>query len=69
MKLNDLAEETQIPKDATIDDVLKMLAGVQKGLSLLKHLKDPNQRLKHANAIFKNYNKIRETLVRLTDQK
>jgi len=67
MKFNDIMETTEIPKDVTVDEILKMFDAARRGISLLNRIKDPVQRKKHASAIFKNLNKIKGMLMRLTE--
>jgi len=47
---------------------MKMLAGVHRGLSILKTMRDPTMRLKHANKIYANYQIISKALQKLTDK-
>ena len=66
-ELLELEEEVAIPFDVTITDVLKMFDAAKRAVGLMNKLKDPNERKKHASAIFKNMNKIRAMIMKLTD--
>lgn len=68
MKYAELSEATEIPENAGIDDIMKMLTGVHRGLMILKQMREPTQRLKHANRIFANYQIISKALQKLTDK-
>lgn len=67
MKFEELNEATVIPEDVTVDQVLKMFDAARRGISILNKIKDKNQRKRHASNIFKNLNKIKAMLMRLTE--
>lgn len=69
MKLDEieLTEATDIPENVTVNDVLRMFDAARRGISIMNKLKDVDQRKKHASAIFKNLNKIKAMLMRLTE--
>jgi hypothetical protein len=68
MKLDEieLTEATDIPENVTVNDVLRMFDAARRGISIMNKLKDVDQRKKHASAIFKNLNKIKGMLMKLT---
>jgi hypothetical protein len=66
-ELLDLEEDVAIPLDVTITDVMKMFDAAKRAVGLMNRLKDPAERKRHASAIFKNMNKIRATIMKLTD--
>lgn len=68
MKFSELSEDTVIPQNASIEDLMKMLDGVHRGLLILKQLKDPHQGLRHALQIFKNYTRIKDALQELINK-
>lgn len=67
MKFEELMEATVIPKDVTVDEILKMHDAARRGIAIMNRIKDPAQRKKHASQIFKNINKIKAMLMRLTE--
>jgi sulfur carrier protein ThiS len=68
MKFNELIEATEIPENVTVEDILKMHDAARRAIALLNRIKDPVQRKKHASAVFKNLNKIKAMLMRLTEK-
>ena len=64
---DELEEATVIPENVTVDEILKMFDAARKGISLLNQLKNADERKKHASQVFKNLNKIRAMLMRLTE--
>jgi hypothetical protein len=67
MKFEELCETTVIPKDVTIEEILKMYDGARRGISIMNKIKDPGQRKRHASNIFKNLNMIKAMVMRLTE--
>ena len=66
-ELLDLEEDVAIPLDVTITDVMKMFDAAKRAVGLMNRLKDPAEKKRHASAIFKNMNRIRATIMKLTD--
>lgn len=67
MKFEELTESTIITRDVTVDEILKMHDAARRGISILNRIKDPAQRKKHASQVFKNLNRIKAMLLRLTE--
>lgn len=59
-----LDEMAAIPVDADLETVASMLDAAKRGLGFANKLSDPNQRKRHARAVFINLNKIRTALSR-----
>lgn len=55
-------EITQIPSDASLEQIQTMLAGAYKGLGLVNKLRNPIEKKRHLRAVFININKIRIAL-------
>ena len=69
LEFQDLDEATVFPEDVTISEVMKMFDGAKKAVGLMNKLKNPADRKRHASAIFKNLNRIRAMIMKLTDRK
>jgi hypothetical protein len=67
MKFDEINEATVIPENVTVDEILKMHDAARKGIAILNRIKDPAQRKRHASNIFKNLNRIKAMLMKLTE--
>ena len=67
MKFNELIEATVIPENVTFEEILKMHDASRRGIAIMNKIKDPAQRKRHASQIFKNMNKIKAMLMKLTE--
>ena len=67
LEFQDLDEDTVFPEDVTISEVMKMFDGAKKAVGLMNKLKNPADRKRHASAIFKNLNRIRAMIMKLTE--
>ena len=67
LEFQDLDEATVFPEDVTITEVMKMFDGAKKAVGLMNKLKNPVDRKRHASAIFKNLNRIRAMIMKLTE--
>jgi hypothetical protein len=67
LEFQDLDEATVFPEDVTISEVMKMFDGAKKAVGLMNKLKNPADRKRHASAIFKNLNRIRAMIMKLTE--
>ena len=66
-ELLDLEEATVFPEDVTISEVMKMFDAAKRAVGLMNKMKNPADRKRHASAIFKNMNRIRAMIMKLTD--
>lgn len=68
MKIEDiLQEDVAFSQDVTISDVLKAFDAAKRAVSIMNRLKNLSEKKKHASAIFKNMNRIRGMIMRLTE--
>jgi len=67
MKFDELAESTVIPEHVTVEEILKMHDAARRAISILNKIKDPAQRKRHASQVFKNLNRIKAMLMKLTE--
>lgn len=63
-----LTEDVEIPEGSTHDQLMKMLDGAKKAMSIAHKIKDKEQRKKHFSRIFKGLNKIRNHAVKLSKE-